>query len=281
MADEVRDERPRPWAWFDHEIIDVYAARIGPMGLAVYMALLRFCGHNQTCYPSSDTLERKLGLSHQSIWRAIQKLVEAKLISVERRLSGPKGRASNIYIIQRPWCPPSTGDEGYVPNRNIPNPSESLENDQVCSPQEQTEGEVCSPGEQTVCSYWEHEVDTKRRTRKKKKTKDSLSSTDVAEETATAPKVQELVEAWNAICAEHGKLPRKKIVSEKLKQQIRLRLREHPDAEFWEVVLNKCVDSKFLSGKRTSFRATLDFLVKNGENAIRVYEGSYDDANRT
>lgn len=166
MVDEVRDERPRPWSWFEHEIIDVYAAQMGPIGVAVYMALLRFCGPTQTCYPSYETIESRLGLSHQSVWRGIQKLVELKLISVEQRMSGPKGRASNVYTIQRPSMSVISDDDRLVPNGNKPKHLKQNNKEEVCSPQEQTKVEVCSPQEQTVSSYWELEVDTKRRTKK-------------------------------------------------------------------------------------------------------------------
>ena len=165
MVDEVRDERPRPWSWFEHEIIDVYAAQMGPIGVSVYMALLRFCGPTQTCYPSYETLESRLGLSHQSVWRGIQKLVELKLISVEQRMSGPKGRASNVYTIQRPSMSVITDDERLVPNRNKPKASKQMNKVEVSSPQEHTKAEVSSPQEQTVSSLRELEVDTKRRTK--------------------------------------------------------------------------------------------------------------------
>lgn len=113
--------------------------------------------------------------------------------------------------------------------------------------------------------------------------KDSLSSTDVDEprpppvdNSPKLPTTQEFVECWEAICVTYGHLPSKRILSEKLKAKIRLRLKEHPDDAFWNTVFNKCVDSPFLSGKKTSWKVTLDWLVANGDNAIKVYEGHYD-----
>jgi hypothetical protein len=115
-----------------------------------------------------------------------------------------------------------------------------------------------------------------------KEEEDSLSSAGADEASVhPVPKVQELVDAWNNICAHHGRLPEKKMLTPKVTDGIRLRLKEHPDPAFWETVLNKCVDSLFLSGRKNSFRATLDWLTKNGENAIKVYEGNYDNEYRT
>ena len=135
---EIRDERPQPWSWFEHEIIDHYAHDMGPIGVSVYMALLRFCGPNQTCYPSYETIESRLGLSHQSVWRGIQKLVELKLISVEQRMSGPKGRASNIYTIQRPSRCAIVSDEQLVPSGNKPKLPKDKNKYEVSSLQEHT-----------------------------------------------------------------------------------------------------------------------------------------------
>jgi hypothetical protein len=146
---EIRDERPQPWAWFEHEIIDHYARDMGPIGISVYMALLRFCGATQTCYPSYEAIESRLGLSHQSVWRGIQKLVELKLISVEQRRSGPKGRASNVYTIQRPSRCAISSDKQLVPNRNKPKPPKDNNKSEVSSPQELTEAEVSSLRELT------------------------------------------------------------------------------------------------------------------------------------
>lgn len=90
--------------------------------------------------------------------------------------------------------------------------------------------------------------------------------------------VQDVIDGWNSICAGHGRLPRKLKPTESLKTKIRLRLKEHPEDEFWETVFNKCVDSPFLSGRSSKWRgATLDWLVENPNNAVKVYEGHYDE----
>jgi hypothetical protein len=110
--------------------------------------------------------------------------------------------------------------------------------------------------------------------------KDTLSSEN-PDEARVSISCQELVEGWNTVCAQEGSLPRKTHISDTLKQKIRSRLREHPEHEFWETVLNKCLDSPFLVGEKGSWHATFDWLMKNPENAVKVYEGNYDAVRAT
>jgi len=94
--------------------------------------------------------------------------------------------------------------------------------------------------------------------------------------------IDEFIEGWNTICGSE-RLPRKEHPTPALRNKIRLRLRHRPDKGFWQTVFNKIIRSTFLRGGgpgrwgQAPFRATLDWLVANDENAVKVFEGAYDD----
>jgi hypothetical protein len=88
--------------------------------------------------------------------------------------------------------------------------------------------------------------------------------------------VQEFLDGWNQICGAHG-LPAVTRPTPALRRQIAAALRRNPDREFWELVLNKCVDAPFLRGEGPrGWQVTLPWLVANEDHAIQVYEGNYD-----
>ena len=88
------------------------------------------------------------------------------------------------------------------------------------------------------------------------------------------------VDGWNEICGTQG-LPKVAKLTKDRKDQIRLRLKDHPETEFWQKVLNKIPDTNFLTGKNDQgWRADIDWLIKNEGNAVKILEGRYDDVKK-
>jgi hypothetical protein len=58
-------------------------------------------------------------------------------------------------------------------------------------------------------------------------------------------------------------------------KKIRARLRKNPDLEYWKKVFQGVSESPFLRGDNGTFKATLDWLIKNDTNSQKVYEGQY------
>jgi len=90
---------------------------------------------------------------------------------------------------------------------------------------------------------------------------------------------QEFIESWNEICASEG-LPAVKDLSNGRRKKIATRLRSYPTVAFWEQVFNGVNRSDFLSGrkpnpKHPNWRATIDWLIENDENPLKVIEGAY------
>jgi len=93
--------------------------------------------------------------------------------------------------------------------------------------------------------------------------------------------IQDLTDGWNNIVATEEGFKKVAKLTEDRRKRIRLRLKAHPESEFWNKVLNKIPRVPFLSGKNDrKWRADFDFLIKNDENALKIYEGKYDAEKR-
>ncbi len=131
---------------------------------------------------------------------------------------------------------------------------------------------------------------TKRRGDKKRR-EESLSSVPSVLQKETpigvlSPRAEmtplEFIESWNEICASEG-LPAVKDLSNGRRKKIAARLRRYPTVAFWEQVFNGVNRSDFLSGrkpnpnpKHPNWKATIDWLIENEENPLKVIEGAYD-----
>ncbi|MHB9026282.1 MAG: helix-turn-helix domain-containing protein [Armatimonadota bacterium] len=103
----VRDQRDPGWAWFDNEIIDVYARRIcadgkplGVGGVAVYAMLARFAGTRGHCHLSLSRIADTLGISRPTVIKYLGKLEEMGLIAkVTHMVEGKAEQECNEYIM--------------------------------------------------------------------------------------------------------------------------------------------------------------------------------------
>ncbi len=96
---EITSRRRWPFYIVDNAILDIYGPKIGPYGIAVYSALARYADREGTCYPSMGSIAKKTGISRRTVISTLQKLVEFKLIEVERRHSARGDRDSNLYVL--------------------------------------------------------------------------------------------------------------------------------------------------------------------------------------
>ena len=114
---EARASSPSPrtlsrggWGWFPRELISEAAPTLGPLGVAVYVALASFTNGEAVAFPSLGTLARTLGCSRHLVRRAVDKLERHGLI-LKERLPGP-GRARVRYVLTDPasWRLPRNPD---------------------------------------------------------------------------------------------------------------------------------------------------------------------------
>jgi hypothetical protein len=83
-----------------------------------------------------------------------------------------------------------------------------------------------------------------------------------------------LVALWNEV----NPLPGTKEITlvEQRRRRSEVRLGEHDDPEWWRTIFQKIRATPFLRGESGSFKATFDWCIKNGVNALKIFEGQYD-----
>jgi len=89
--------------------------------------------------------------------------------------------------------------------------------------------------------------------------------------------VRGLRDLWNTKA--YLTLPRVHDMTGKRAEKARMRLREHGDLAWWGQVIDRINLSDFLCGKvgGRGWRANIDWLLKNTDNAVKVLEGQYDN----
>jgi hypothetical protein len=89
--------------WADNEVVDAHLPELGIYAFGVYMLLCRFAdSRSGRCAPSIATLARRLGIAELTVKKALQTLVAAGLISVERRQierDGARQHLSHVYTL--------------------------------------------------------------------------------------------------------------------------------------------------------------------------------------
>lgn len=90
---------------------------------------------------------------------------------------------------------------------------------------------------------------------------------------------QGICDLWNSICVS---LPKIAKLTEARKQKIRSRLDEFGcQPEEWlttaETLFKRVQASDFLTGRKTDWKASFDWVFDNGKNWVKVTEGNYDN----
>ncbi len=95
----VQDRRRYSFFMIDNEVIDDYASLIGIYALGVYNVLSRFSNQEGVCFPSLNTLAKKLGISKPSVIKALEALEAYGLLAKEHRYNEKGDHISNLYIL--------------------------------------------------------------------------------------------------------------------------------------------------------------------------------------
>lgn len=103
---------------------------------------------------------------------------------------------------------------------------------------------------------------------KRMRTRKAAQQADFVADPAT---VDEIVARWNEI---PGVLKSKAVIGP-IKQRLLARLREHPDLLWWTTYFDRIKDSEFLTGRKTDFAATLDWVL-GPNNMAKILSGNYD-----
>ena len=107
----------------------------------------------------------------------------------------------------------------------------------------------------------------------------SSKGDEVSEAVEGGLKTTDLVKLWNSLA--NPSLARVIKLTDGRKRAIARALREYPEAEFWQDVIQAVNKSQFLTGqgavsgnRSKPWRCDLDFIVR-GDNAIKILEGKY------
>lgn len=96
----VVDERRPGWCWVDNDVIDKFGPILGPNAMAVYLVLARYANKDtRKAWPSFATIAKLAGISRPTAIKAIRKLINAGLVSSEKRGSGYGDWDSNSYTL--------------------------------------------------------------------------------------------------------------------------------------------------------------------------------------
>ena len=84
--------------------------------------------------------------------------------------------------------------------------------------------------------------------------------------------VDRIVEVWNMT----PRLVPAKSVTGPILKRVKLRLAEHPEVEWWAALFTRVSASDFLTGRKTDFAATLDWVL-GPKNLAKIEAGNYDN----
>lgn len=89
-----------------------------------------------------------------------------------------------------------------------------------------------------------------------------------------------LLDLWNELTP--STVPKIREKTESRRRKARLRLSEHPGRAWWVEVMEKIKASKFLQGDGgRGWTVSLDFILDNDKNAVKIMEGRYDGHDKT
>lgn len=93
--DKIRDLRAK-FFQIDDEYLNGYAKLCGINATGVYLSMCRHASKQQTCFPSKKLIAEELNLSERSVYTAIKKLEEFKIIKVEQQGRKVNGSFKNL-----------------------------------------------------------------------------------------------------------------------------------------------------------------------------------------
>jgi hypothetical protein len=133
---QIRDRRTVRRFFVDNVILDKYGKKLGPYGIAVYMALCRFADQStQSCFPSVQTIADRIGAGTTKVREMLRLLEKLGLIETQQRKD-----SSSIYTLLDPPCPdtPPQREASPPPTRGVAPPQrEALPNNPHVNNQQQ------------------------------------------------------------------------------------------------------------------------------------------------
>ncbi len=123
----------------------------------------------------------------------------------------------------------------------------------------------------------ESESESESEKKKKEATPLVVSATPKPTRQVAEVSPEEIVEAWKRLCVPKGAPDIREITGDRRKKML-LRIREHPNFDWWDELFARAARTPFLFGTgNRGWKASLDWLVDNQTNAVKILEGRYDN----
>lgn len=90
-------------------------------------------------------------------------------------------------------------------------------------------------------------------------------------------RIGDIISLFNEMCRGHFKEVKKENLDDVELNSIKLRLKKHPDLEWWKKVFDKMNTTPFLYGEnKNGWTANFMWLFKNPKNCLKVFRGDYE-----
>jgi len=86
------------WSQLEHDAVDRLSA-LGPMEIAVYVALLRHCDQERKCFPSMTRIAAVATIGERRARAAVAKLVESGLVQRQAQSGANGGTLPPMYSL--------------------------------------------------------------------------------------------------------------------------------------------------------------------------------------
>jgi hypothetical protein len=138
------------WHWTHNNLVKAH--RLSPVEFTVYACLAEHANPAQQCWIAVGTIAAERRCSHNSVRKALRRLVSLKLVRIERRLSS-HGQTSNKYTLLEPEIPknldltsPTTIGRPALPNQgHLPCHYRDTNKTHVTKTKEQEYGQYIAP----------------------------------------------------------------------------------------------------------------------------------------
>lgn len=95
--DLLKDARQKEWFWLENDLID--NLNLNAYEKMTYIVLARHANSESMCFPSNQTIAKKVGCSINTARKAVKTLEEKQLIKKIARKKNEKENDSNLYCI--------------------------------------------------------------------------------------------------------------------------------------------------------------------------------------
>lgn len=220
--------------------------------LRVLCAIGSFTGKDRSAYPKQSTIADVIGVSRETVCRAISALSDKGYVEVQQQFRSDGGQMASLYLVRLDPCdaeitPPVTEHEHGDPSVTPPVTSE----------------------DHTPCDAYDHTLKTVH--------KNGLSTSN---EVDTPDEIQMAFDAYVKVAArlkaERGDTvwPVNITFTKKRRAALRARIKEH-GLPAWGTVLRKASASSFCTGS-TGWVSDFNFLT-SPDGFLKTLEGNYDD----